>query len=70
MDTWLLDFIAHNNLTIVAALALLKGFAKITPWDGDDRIVETLTGAFKALNPLKRKTHPAEPVRPERDEEP
>jgi hypothetical protein len=47
MDSWLLDFIKENVITMSIILAILKVIAIETPWAADDKIIEILTGIFK-----------------------
>lgn len=54
MDTVLLKFISENILTITVFLGLLKGLAKITPWAGDDQVVQVFTGAFDKIKGSKK----------------
>ena len=44
MDEIILSFISGNYLTITLGLGLLKLIAIETPWAGDDKIIEILTG--------------------------
>lgn len=44
MDTWLLEFVRDNFLTIGLVLGILKILARYTSWAADDEIVQFLLG--------------------------
>ncbi len=46
---WLTALIAGNVIVFSAVWALLKYVAKTTPWAGDDKILQIITGAFGAF---------------------
>lgn len=47
MDTQLLYFVQDNIITISLVLGVLKVIAIETPWAGDDKIVEIITGLLR-----------------------
>jgi len=44
MDTWLLEFVKENLITIGLVLAILREIAAVTPWAVDNKIIQILTG--------------------------
>jgi hypothetical protein len=46
---WLTALIAGNIIIFSAVWAFLKYVAKATPWAGDDKILQILTGAVAAV---------------------
>jgi len=46
---WLSALIAGNVIVFSAVWAFLKYIAKATPWAGDDKILQIITGAFGAF---------------------
>lgn len=55
---WMVDLIAGNIIVGTGLWALLKFIAKRTPWAGDDKIIQIVTGAFgavkDAVGPVKK----------------
>ncbi|ACL06216.1 hypothetical protein Dalk_4538 [Desulfatibacillum aliphaticivorans] len=49
MDQALLDFIGKNWLTISLAYGVLKSIAVITPFDEDNRILESLWNGLQSI---------------------
>ncbi len=45
-DNYLWALLEGNLFTILFVLAVLKIFAKVTPWSEDDQIIESLIGFF------------------------
>ena len=45
---WLTALIAGNVIIVSAVWAVLKYLAKVTPWAGDDKIIQIITGAIAA----------------------
>lgn len=52
---WLSALIAGNIIILGSIWAALRYVAKITPWAGDDKIIQILTGVFTALKSGKSK---------------
>ena len=48
MDIWLLEFMKENMITGALVLSVLKVIAIETPWAGDNKIIELLTGFWKS----------------------
>ena len=49
MDAWVLEFLKENIVTLGLIYAVLKAFATITSFDGDDRILESISGAIRTI---------------------
>jgi Na+/H+ antiporter NhaC len=50
-DATLSAFIGQNWITISAALLLLKGIAKVTPWAWDDSVASLFAGIIPMFRP-------------------
>ena len=46
---WLSALIAGNVIILGSIWAALRYIAKVTPWAGDDKIIQIITGVFTAL---------------------
>ena len=53
LDTYLLEFVRTNLVSLGLVLAVLKVIAINTPWAGDDKIIEIFTN-FLNRNNLKK----------------
>ena len=53
MDAWLVEFIGDNVITIGVFYSVLKAFATLTPFDGDNRILDALWGAVQSVKPKR-----------------
>jgi hypothetical protein len=63
---WVAGFIAGNIITITVIWTILKQVAKITPWAGDDKVIQIFTGVLgavkTAVTPLLPKKNSTTPV--------
>ena len=64
MDAFLVEFLQKNIVTIGIIYAVLKAFATLTPFDGDNKILEALWGAVRSVRPGNGPKPPAYPTIP------
>lgn len=55
-------FINGNIIWLGMLWVILKYVAKMTPWAGDDKIIQIITGLFSQLKREKKKLIPEEKV--------
>jgi len=46
IDKIVLDFLAENGLTVLAAYAILHGLAQESPWRWDEKVVKIIGSAL------------------------
>ena len=66
---WVTALIAGNIIIFSGLWAFLKYIAKATPWAGDDKVLQILTGAFGALMGVIKPSPEVECVEEEAHEE-
>jgi hypothetical protein len=52
---WISKLVAGNVIIFGGLWAFLKAIAKATPWAGDDKIIQILTGAVAAVKEAVKK---------------
>lgn len=58
LDTYVIEFIGQNWVTITLALMLLKGLAQMSTWTWDETLVKIFVGMFNTVKPDKQVKNP------------
>ena len=49
IDSYILEFVGKNALTIGLVITFLKGVAKLTPWAWDDSLISLAAGLIPSV---------------------